>query len=69
MDKIMVPFFTTLPIGQGPGLGLSISHEIIKNLGGELYVDTSCQNTKFCISIPVDYAAQLDIPVKRATNA
>lgn len=40
IDKIFQPFFTTKPTGEGTGLGLSLSYEIIKSHGGDLKVDT-----------------------------
>ncbi|MEP6737681.1 MAG: ATP-binding protein, partial [Chryseolinea sp.] len=54
LDKIFQPFFTTKPSGQGTGLGLSMSYEIItKGHGGELKVETQVgQGTTFIIVLP-----------------
>ena len=53
-DKIFQPFFTTKPTGQGTGLGLSLSYDIIKAHGGELKVDTKeGEYAEFTIQLPV----------------
>ena len=55
ITKIFQPFFTTKPTGQGTGLGLSVSYDIVtKGHGGTLQVETDVgQGTTFIISIPV----------------
>lgn len=54
IDKIFQPFFTTKPAGQGTGLGLSMSYDIVtKGHGGELKVQTQEGNgTTFTIELP-----------------
>jgi two-component system, NtrC family, sensor kinase len=59
-EKIFNPFFTTKPAGEGTGLGLSMSHDIVvKQHGGTLAVDTvPGQFTEFVITLPRKAAAQ-----------
>jgi signal transduction histidine kinase len=53
LDKIFQPFFTTKPTGQGTGLGLSLSYDIIKAHGGEIKVNTKeNEGTEFTIALP-----------------
>ena len=53
-DKIFQPFFTTKPTGQGTGLGLSLSYDIVKAHGGELKVDTKeGEGSEFMIVLPL----------------
>jgi signal transduction histidine kinase len=53
VDKIFQPFFTTKPTGQGTGLGLSLSYDIIKAHGGEIKVETrQSEGTMFTIQLP-----------------
>ena len=53
LDKIFQPFFTTKPTGQGTGLGLSLSYDIVKAHGGELKVETKDnEGSKFIIQLP-----------------
>jgi signal transduction histidine kinase len=67
LDKIFQPFFTTKPTGQGTGLGLSLSYDIIHAYGGELKVETlpaeaaaqagkKGEGTTFIINLPVNHA-------------
>jgi signal transduction histidine kinase len=64
VDKIFQPFFTTKPTGQGTGLGLSLSYDIIKANGGEIKVETMSaasaahaekenEGTEFIIQLPI----------------
>jgi signal transduction histidine kinase len=54
LDKIFQPFFTTKPTGQGTGLGLSLSYDIVKAHGGELKVETKTgEGTEFIIQLPI----------------
>jgi signal transduction histidine kinase len=53
LDKIFQPFFTTKPTGQGTGLGLSLSYDIVKAHGGELKVETrEGEGSIFLIQLP-----------------
>jgi signal transduction histidine kinase len=61
LDKIFQPFFTTKPTGQGTGLGLSLSYDIVKAHGGEIKVNTKVNEglsneesgTEFTIQLPI----------------
>lgn len=54
IDKIFQPFFTTKPSGQGTGLGLSLSYDIVKAHGGELKVKThEGEGSEFIIELPL----------------
>ncbi|MEO6893677.1 MAG: tetratricopeptide repeat protein [Ginsengibacter sp.] len=53
-DKIFHPFFTTKPTGEGTGLGLSLSYDIIKTHGGLIKVQSKeGEGTEFTVEIPV----------------
>jgi signal transduction histidine kinase len=53
LDKIFQPFFTTKPTGEGTGLGLSLSYDIIKAHGGEIKVETKeGEGSEFFIQLP-----------------
>jgi signal transduction histidine kinase len=54
VDKIFQPFFTTKPTGQGTGLGLSLSYDIVMAHGGQLKVETKeREGSAFIIQLPV----------------
>jgi len=53
LDKILQPFFTTKPTGQGTGLGLSLSYDIVKAHGGDLKVETKeGEGAEFIVVLP-----------------
>ena len=51
LKKLFDPFFTTKPPKQGMGLGLSISYEIIRELGGEISASNNDQGARFVIRL------------------
>jgi signal transduction histidine kinase len=53
LNKIFQPFFTTKPAGQGTGLGLSLSYDVIKSYGGEIsVVSGEGEGTTFVVQLP-----------------
>jgi signal transduction histidine kinase len=61
-EKMFNPFFTTKPVGEGTGLGLSMSHDIVvKQHGGKIDVDTiPGKFTEFIITLPRNGAARVE---------
>jgi signal transduction histidine kinase len=58
IGRVFDPFFTTKPVGEGSGLGLSISHEIVKKHGGEIGVDSQPgAGATFTVTLPIASAA------------
>ncbi len=55
LDKIFQPFFTTKPTGQGTGLGLSLSYDIVKVHGGDIKAETiEGEGSEFIVELPLN---------------
>ncbi|HEY0232297.1 MAG TPA: ATP-binding protein [Dokdonella sp.] len=52
-ERMFDPFFTTKGVGEGTGLGLSLVHGIVMDLGGSIDVATSAEGTRFDIWLPI----------------
>ncbi len=66
MNRIFEPFFTTREVGKGSGMGLSVVHGIIYEMGGEILVSSKVnEGSVFCVYIPV---ASDDLPLKPASG-
>lgn len=59
IENLFTPFFTTKEVGQGMGLGLSVSRGIIESYGGSLEIDMNDPNSCFVIIIPSCALAQI----------
>lgn len=58
LSKIFDPFFTTKPPGEGTGLGLWLSYEIVKNYNGEISVESGMgKGSKFTLTFPANQTA------------
>ena len=61
-NKIFDPFFTTKDTSDNPGLGLTISHEIITSMGGDIFLNSSWKNCETCfvVRIPIEQENERD---------
>ncbi len=59
IDRIFDPFYTTKPVGEGTGMGLSMVHGIVKNLGGDIDVQsTPGKGSDFHVILPRDMSRE-----------
>ena len=64
VEKIFNPFFTTKPTGQGTGLGLALSSDIVREHGGTIDVDTQPgEYTEMIVELPLEPPVQVAAPV------
>ncbi|BFM05703.1 hybrid sensor histidine kinase/response regulator [Halioxenophilus aromaticivorans] len=67
LDKIYDPFFTTKPVGEGTGLGLSVSYGIIQSHNGSIAVETDeGKGSKFIITLPIKQKEKSPSPAQSA---
>ena len=60
LDRIFEPFVTTKPVGEGTGLGLSVSYGIITQMRGQLSVESSDQGACFLLTLPIEKNSPAD---------
>lgn len=68
-ERAVEPFFTTRPIGEGTGMGLSVVHGIVKSLNGTLRLTSAPGNgTSVAITLPRAHSGKLDAVATLASN-
>ena len=70
VEKIFNPFFTTKPTGQGTGLGLAMSSDIVREHGGSIRVETEPgEFTEMIVELPLNPLESLSEAAKEADEA
>jgi len=73
LDKVFNPFFTTREVGQGAGLGLSVSHGIITQHGGKIYIESEPgKGATFVIELPIvikEEQLEMEVPTTEMPTA
>jgi CheY-like chemotaxis protein len=64
LSRVFDPFFTTKPVGVGTGLGLSIAHRIVRELEGEIHLDSvHGRGTRVLLTLPAASLSAVALPV------
>jgi CheY-like chemotaxis protein len=64
LSRVFDPFFTTKPVGVGTGLGLSIAHRIVRELEGEIHLDSvHGRGTRVLLTLPAAPRSAVALPV------
>jgi len=67
LSRVFDPFFTTKPVGVGTGLGLSIAHRIVRELEGEIHLDSvHGRGTRVLLTLPAASLSAVALPVLKS---
>jgi PAS domain S-box-containing protein len=70
LAQIFDPFFTTKPVGHGTGLGLAVSHEIVRRHQGHLWVDSQeGRGSRFLLELPLEASLDAEPPSRSSANS